>query len=51
MKSELSCYCNNVHVTTYLKSCIFLSVDSDLDMTVNALFLEEFLERCYVHVY
>lgn len=50
MKYELSCYCDNVHVARYLKSCIlyFLSVDSDLDLRVNALFLKEFLEWRYV---
>lgn len=53
MKSKLSCYCDNVHVTIYFKSCIlyFLSVDSDLDLRVNALLLEEFLECRYVHMY
>lgn len=53
MKSKLSCYHDNVHVTIYLKSCnlYFLSVDSDLevDLRVNALFLQEFLEWHYVH--
>lgn len=55
MKSKLSCYCENIHVTIYLKYCnfYFLSIDSDLevDLRINALFLQEFLEWYYVHMH
>lgn len=55
MKSKFSCYRDNVHVTIDLKSCnlYFLSVDSDLevDLRVDALFLQEFLEWHYVHMH
>lgn len=46
MKSKLRCYCDNIHVTVYLKYCnlYFLSIDSDLEVNlrINALFLQEF---------
>lgn len=55
MKSKLSCYCDNINVTIYLKCCnlYFLSVDSHLEVNarINALFLQEFLEGYYVHMH
>lgn len=50
MKYKLSCHHDNINVTIYLKICnlYFLSVDLEVDLRVNALFLQELLEWHYV---